>query len=81
MTDEIADANENNAANNRINNNKVSKCFEYKPKLIVSTPNNHNTLDAKVVARFKYLSKFWRSLHLPLINCEIDLICHGQKNV
>ena len=50
--DEInGDANENNGANNRINNNKTitSKSFEYKTKLIGSTPNDNNILDAEVV--------------------------------
>ena len=51
-TDEINDdANESNTANNRINNNKTitSKSFEYKTKLIGSTLNGNNTLDAEVV--------------------------------
>ena len=73
------DANENDAANNRINNSKAirSKFFEYKTKLIRSTPKDNNTLDAEVVAPLKYLSNFWRSFDFLLIN----LICHGQKNV
>ena len=42
--DEINDANENNAANNRININQTitSKSFEYKTKLIGSTPDDNN---------------------------------------
>ena len=74
--DEINDdVNENNAANNRINNNKAktSKSFEYKTKLIGTTPDDNNILDAEVVALLKYLSNFWRSLDLSLINCEIEL--------
>ena len=52
--------NENNAANIRINNNKIitSKSFEYKAKLIWSTPSNYNILDAEVVVPLKYLSNF-----------------------
>ena len=49
--DEINDdANEKNAANNTINNNKTitSKSFEYKTKLIGSMPNNNNAIDAEV---------------------------------
>ena len=49
--DEVNDgANENNAACNKINNNKTitSKSFEYNSKLIGSTPNNNNILDAEV---------------------------------
>ena len=69
-------ANENNDANNyRTNNNKTatSKFFQYKTKVIGRTPNDNNILDAKVVVPLKYLSNFWRSLDLPLVNCEMEL--------
>ena len=52
--DEINDdASEN--VNNRINNNKeiTSKSFEYKTKLIGSTLDDNNILDAEVVVRLK----------------------------
>ena len=74
--DEInEDINENNVANNRINNNKTttSKSCEHKTKLIRSTPKNDNTLEAEVVIPLKYLSNFWRSLDLELINFEIEI--------
>ena len=29
--------------------------------------------DAKIVVRLKYLSNFWRSLEIPLINCKVYL--------
>ena len=75
------DANENNSARNKINNNKTitSKSFEYKKKLIGSTPSNNNILDTEVVATLKYLTNFWRSLDLPLINYEIDLDLSWSK--
>ena len=76
-------ANENNDANNyRINNNKstTSKSFEYKTKIIRRTPNDNNVLDAEVVVPLKYLSNFWRSLDLPLINCERELYLKWSKN-
>ena len=41
--------------------------------MIGSTLNNDYRLDAKVIVPLKYLSNFWRSLDLPLINCEIEL--------
>ena len=71
----MIDVNENIVANNRINNNKTitSKSFEYKKKVIGSTSNNNNILDIEVVVPLKYLSRFWRLLDLPLINCEIQL--------
>ena len=75
------DANVNNVARNKINNNKTikSKPFEYKAKLVGITPNNNNILDAEVVVRLKYFSNFWRSLDLPLINCEIELDLSWSK--
>ena len=76
------DENENDNANNRINNNKAikSKSFEYKTKIIGSMPNNNNILDTEVLVSLKYLSNFWRSLDLPLINCEIELDLSWSKN-
>ena len=68
-------AHENNADNYRISNSKTitSKSFEYKTKLIGSTPNDNNTLNADIVVPLKYLSNFWRFFNLPLINCDIEL--------
>ena len=70
------DGNENNAAGNyRINNNKAttSKSFEYTTKIKGSMPADDSRLDTEIVVSLKYLSNFWRSLDLPLINCEIEL--------
>ena len=62
-------ANENNGDNYRINNNRTtaSKSFKYKTKIVGSTSNDINILDAEVVVLLKYLSNFWRSLE-----CVID---------
>ena len=67
------DANQNNTANYRINNDKTttSKSFEYKTKITGSTPASINKLDVVVVVPLKYLSNFWRSFDLSLINCKI----------
>ena len=69
------DANENNADNYRIDNSKTvtRESFKYKRKMIGSTSADDNTLDIEVVVPLKYLSKFWRSLNLLLINCKIEL--------
>ena len=68
-------ANENSDDDYRVNNEKTatSKSFEYKTKLIGSTPDNNSRLDAEVVVSLRYLSNFWRSLNLSLINCEIEI--------
>ena len=72
--DEVnGDANENDNNNNKINSNKTitSKSSEYKTKIRRSTTNNNNILDTEVVAPLIYLSTFWRSLDLPLINARV----------
>ena len=76
------DENENNNANNKINKNRVttSKSFEYKTNVIGSAPNNNNILDAEVIVPLKYLSNFWRSHDLPLINYEIEVDLRWTKN-
>ena len=51
-----------------------------KQKIIGSTPNDNNILDVEVVVPLKYLSNFWRSLDLLLINCEIELDLRWTKN-
>ena len=67
---------------NNINSNKkaTNKFFKNKTKLIGSMPKNINILDTEVVVPLKYLCNFWRSLDLPLINCEIELDLRQAKN-
>ena len=36
--------------------------------------------DAKIVIPLKYLSNFWRTLDIPLINCEVEIILTWTKN-
>ena len=80
--DEINDdANEN--VNNRIKNNNTvtGKSFKCNAKLVENTRNNNNILDAEVIVPLKYLSNFWKSLDLPLINCEIEIDLSRSKKV
>ena len=37
-------------------------------------------MNVKLVIPLKYLSKFWRSLNIPLNNCEVELILTWSKN-
>ena len=52
--------------------NSVS--FKYEGSIIGKTPNNdnddNNKKDIEIVVPLKYLSNFWRTLDMPLINCE-----------
>ena len=36
--------------------------------------------ETKLVVPLKYLSNFWTSLNIPLINCEVELILTWSKN-
>ena len=51
-----------------------SESFKSKVKITGSTPANGNIKDVEIILPFKYLSKFCRSLEMPLINCEFNLI-------
>ena len=76
---------ENNNVNYFI---KDSKSFDYKRSITWKLDNktqqktditqqldrHYITKDAEIVALLKYLSYFWRTLDMPLINCEINLI-------
>ena len=44
------------------------------------TNNNLTKNNVKVVVPLKYLSNFWRSLSIPLINFEVELILTWFKN-
>ena len=61
-----------------INNNlatNTSSSFKYKVDLLgnPAVANNVARRDLKIVVPLKYLSNFFRSLEMPLINCKIKL--------
>ena len=58
-----------------------SESFKYKVKITGKTPNNGNTKDVEIIVPLKYLSNFWRTLEMPLINCEANLILTWSKIV
>ena len=66
-------------ANNLAVNNSSS--FKYKVKLLgnPAVANNVATLNVKVVVPLKYLSNFFRSLEMSLINCKIKLNLTWKK--
>ena len=50
-----------------------SKSFDYKANFIGSMSHNNLTKnDVNIVLPLKCLSNFWRSLNIPLINCEVE---------
>ena len=50
-----------------------SESFKYKVKITGNTTAGRNTKDVKAIVPLKYLSNFWRTLEMPLINCEVSL--------
>ena len=51
-----------------------SESFKYKTSITGKTPQNNDSLtNAEVVIPLKHLSSFWRSLDIPLINCEVEI--------
>ena len=65
----------------RDNNNLIAEftsgnttdSFNFKAKITGQTGNN-GTKDVEIIVPLKYLSNFWRTLEMPLINCEVNLI-------
>ena len=55
-------------------NISYSEAFKYKVKITGKTPADKNTKDVEIIVPLKYLSNFWRTLEMPLINCEVNLI-------
>ena len=51
-----------------------SESFKSKIKLTGKTPNNNNVKNVEIMVPLKYLSNFWRTLEMPLNNCEVNLI-------
>ena len=62
------------------NNITQSESFKFKIKIIGKTPAAGNTTDVEIAVPLKYLSNFWRTLEMPLINCEINLILTWSEN-
>ena len=65
--------------------NDNSQSFEYKAALIAKTVDavagtNSSVKDVKIVVPLKYLSNFWRSLEMPLINGKVHLELNWIEN-
>ena len=67
----------NNAINISIRN---SKSFDYKTEITGSLDAGEDGKeDVKIAMPLKYLGNFWRSLDIPLINCETTLVLSWYK--
>ena len=48
--------------------------FKSKIKITGKTPDDGNTKNVEIIVPLKYLSNYWRTLEMPLINCEVNPI-------
>ena len=75
--DEVPD----NNANLNVNN---FQSFKYKAAFVEKTVNaaggNSFVKNTKLVVPLKYLSNFWRSLEMSLINCKVHLQLNWIEN-
>ena len=62
------------------NNIGDSESFKFKVKITGKSPAAGNTKDVEIIVPLKYLSNFWRTLEMPLINCEVNLILAWSKD-
>ena len=53
--------------------NDNAPSFKYIASLIRNTEHNGTKHGVKIAVPLKYLSNFWRSLEMPLINCKVEL--------
>ena len=60
----------NNNADSTNDNNAPS--FKYKANLIGNLSHAGTKNNVKIIVALKYLSNFWRSLQMPLINCKVE---------
>ena len=59
--------------------NNPTDSFNFKVKMTGQTGDD-GTKNVEIIVPLKYLSNFWRTLEIPLINCEINLILTWSTN-
>ena len=55
------------------NNLADSESFKSKVKITENTPADDYVKNVEIIVPLKYLSNIWRTLEMPLINCEVTL--------
>ena len=63
-----------------VTNDDNTPSFKYKASIIGNTENNGRKNGVKIAVPLKYLSNFWRSLEMPLIDCKIELSLKWNEN-
>ena len=70
---------DNNNATSNFTENNLTDSLNFKVKMSDQTGDD-GTKNVEIIAQLKYLSNFWRTLEMPLINCEINLILTWSTN-
>ena len=63
-----------------VTNDDNARSFKYKAGLITDTKTDGTKNRVKIAVSLEYLSNFWRSLEMSLINCKIELSLKLIKN-
>ena len=69
----------NNGAIIDFNEANVTDSLNFKEKILGQTGDD-GTKDVEILVPLKYLSNLWRTLEMPLINCEINFILTWSEN-
>ena len=59
---------------------KYSKSFDYKTIITGRLEGSNTEKEVEIVVPLKHLRNIWRTLDIPLINCEINLILTWSEN-
>ena len=57
-----------------------SEPFKSNVEITGKNPDNGNTKDVEIIVPLQYLSNFWRTHEMLLINCEVNLILTWSKD-
>ena len=72
------------AANNGdiadFNGANATDSFSFKAKITGQTNDGRETDNVEIMVLLKYLSNFWRTIEMPLINCEVNLILNWSAS-
>ena len=68
------------------NGANATDSFNFKTKITGQTAADNNNgniagrVNVEIMVPLKYLSNFWKTLEMPLINCEVELILNWSAN-
>ena len=62
------------------NGANATDSFDFKTKITGQTDDDETIDNVEIMVSLKYLRNFWRTLEMPLINCEVELILPWSGN-